>query len=106
MARISLADAALQLQVHFFAASRIFLAEDLGIDRRLLVHRLVISLENRAFAEAVAGGELDAIGKGRQRRFVALAFDKAICDPEYNGQAKCVRTGRKGSIFVQSNSTN
>jgi len=34
------------------------------------------------------------------------AFDKAICDPEYNGQAKCVRTGRKGSIFVQSNSTN
>lgn len=34
------------------------------------------------------------------------AFETAICDPEYNGQAKCVRTGRKGSIFVQSNSTN
>ena len=34
------------------------------------------------------------------------ALEKAICDPEYNGQAKCVRTGRKGSIFVQSNSTN
>jgi hypothetical protein len=34
------------------------------------------------------------------------AFEKAICDPEYNGQATCVRTGRKGSIFVQSNSTN
>jgi hypothetical protein len=33
-------------------------------------------------------------------------FDKAICDPEYNGQAQCVRTGRKGSIFVQSNSAN
>jgi hypothetical protein len=57
----------------FFAASRIFLAEDLGIDRRLLVHRLVISLENRAFAEAVVGRELDAIGKGRQRLLVALA---------------------------------
>src|ERR1700687_4356808 len=34
------------------------------------------------------------------------AFEKTICDPDYNGQAKCVRTGRKGSIFVQSNSTN
>ena len=34
------------------------------------------------------------------------AFEKAICDPEYKGQATCVRTGRKGSIFVQSNSAN
>jgi hypothetical protein len=34
------------------------------------------------------------------------SFDKSICEPEYNGQAQCVRTGRKGSIFVQSNSTN
>jgi hypothetical protein len=34
------------------------------------------------------------------------AFEKTICDPDYSGQAKCVRTGRKGSIFVQSNSTN
>ena len=32
------------------------------------------------------------------------AFEKAICNPEYKGQADCVRTGRKGSIFVQSNS--
>ena len=34
------------------------------------------------------------------------AFEKAVCEPEYNGQAQCVRTGRKGSIFVQSNSSN
>ena len=34
------------------------------------------------------------------------AFEKDICGPEYNGQAKCVRIGRKGSIFVQSNSSN
>jgi len=34
------------------------------------------------------------------------AFDGSICDPEYKGQVKCIRTGRKGSIFVQSNATN
>jgi hypothetical protein len=34
------------------------------------------------------------------------AFEKAICDPEYKGEVTCVRTGRKGSIFVQSNSGN
>ncbi|SRR5713226_2383111 len=34
------------------------------------------------------------------------AFEKTICDPDYKGQATCVRTGRKGSIFVQSNATN
>jgi hypothetical protein len=37
VARISFADTALQLQIHFFTASRIFLPEDLGIDRRLTV---------------------------------------------------------------------
>src|SRR5579862_2347255 len=73
VARISLADAALQLQVHFFAASRIFLAEYLGIDRGLLVHRFVIGLENGTFAEAVIRRELDAIGKGKQRLLVTLA---------------------------------
>ncbi|HYL57976.1 MAG TPA: hypothetical protein VEU51_03825 [Candidatus Acidoferrales bacterium] len=30
------------------------------------------------------------------------AFEKSICDPEYAGQATCVRVGKKGSIFVQS----
>jgi hypothetical protein len=34
------------------------------------------------------------------------AFEKAICEPEYSGDAKCLRTGHKGSIFVQSNSSN
>src|SRR5271167_1047928 len=34
------------------------------------------------------------------------AFEKDICGPEYTGQAKCVRIGRKGSIFVQSNPSN
>ena len=30
------------------------------------------------------------------------AFEKSICEPEYAGQATCVRVGKKGSIFVQS----
>lgn len=30
------------------------------------------------------------------------AADKPICSPDYNGQAECVRTGPKGSVFVQS----
>lgn len=77
VARIALADAALQLQVHFFAASRVFLAEHFGIDRRLLVHRLVIRLENRAFAEAVASRELDVIGKGRPSSRRARAGGRA-----------------------------
>src|SRR5579863_4791209 len=34
------------------------------------------------------------------------AFEKDICGPEYTGQATCVRTGKKGSIFVKSNPTN
>jgi hypothetical protein len=30
------------------------------------------------------------------------AADKPICSPDYNGQVECVRTGPKGSVFVQS----
>ena len=30
------------------------------------------------------------------------ATDKPICNPDYNGQAECVRIGPKGSVFVQS----
>jgi predicted component of type VI protein secretion system len=30
------------------------------------------------------------------------AADKPICNPDYNGQAECVRVGPKGSVFVQS----
>lgn len=30
------------------------------------------------------------------------ASDKPICNPDYNGQAECVRIGPKGSVFVQS----
>ncbi len=30
------------------------------------------------------------------------AVDKPICNPDYNGQAECVRIGPKGSVFVQS----
>ena len=73
VARISPADTALQLQIHFFAASRIFLAEDFGIDRRLLVHHLVVSLENRTFAYDVVSREFNDFGKGRQGLLVALA---------------------------------
>ncbi len=34
------------------------------------------------------------------------AVDKAICSPDYNGQAECVRIGPKGSVFVQSGFAN
>jgi len=34
------------------------------------------------------------------------ASDKAICNPDYNGQAECVRIGPKGSVFVQSGFAN
>jgi predicted component of type VI protein secretion system len=30
------------------------------------------------------------------------ASDKAICNPDYNGQAECVRIGPKSSVFVQN----
>jgi len=34
------------------------------------------------------------------------AADKPICNPDYNGQAECVRIGPKGSVFVQSGLAN
>jgi hypothetical protein len=34
------------------------------------------------------------------------AADKPICNPDYNGQAECVRIGPKGSVFVQSGFAN
>jgi hypothetical protein len=34
------------------------------------------------------------------------AIDKPICNPDYNGQAECVRIGPKGSVFVQSGFAN
>ncbi len=30
------------------------------------------------------------------------AVDKPICNPDYNGNAECVRMGPNGSVFVQS----
>jgi predicted component of type VI protein secretion system len=34
------------------------------------------------------------------------AADKPICNPDYSGQAECVRLGPKGSVFVQSGYAN
>ena len=34
------------------------------------------------------------------------ASDKGICDPNYNGQAECVRIGPNGSVYVQSGFAN
>jgi len=34
------------------------------------------------------------------------AADKPICNPDYNGQAECVRIGPKGNVFVQSGFAN
>jgi predicted component of type VI protein secretion system len=38
--------------------------------------------------------------------FKCPAADKPICNPDYNGQAECVRIGPKGSVFVQSGFAN
>ena len=38
--------------------------------------------------------------------FKCPAADKPICNPDYNGQAECVRVGPKGSVFVQSGLAN
>jgi hypothetical protein len=38
--------------------------------------------------------------------FKCPATDKPICNPDYNGQAECVRIGPKGSVFVQSGFAN
>ncbi len=38
--------------------------------------------------------------------YMCPASDKAICNPDYNGQAECVRIGPKGSVFVQSGFAN
>jgi predicted component of type VI protein secretion system len=34
------------------------------------------------------------------------ASDRPMCNPDYNGQAECVRVGPKGSVFVQSGFAN
>ena len=34
------------------------------------------------------------------------AVDKPICNPDYNGQAECVRIGPNGSVFVESGFAN
>lgn len=34
------------------------------------------------------------------------AADRPICNPDYSGQAECVRIGPKGSVFVQSGFAN
>jgi hypothetical protein len=38
--------------------------------------------------------------------FKCPAIDKPVCNPDYNGQAECVRIGPKGSVFVQSGFAN
>jgi hypothetical protein len=71
--RISAADAALQVAIQIFLTIGIFFAEYFGVDRRLPLHHLVISLENRALADAVIGREDNAIGQRRQWLLLGLA---------------------------------
>jgi hypothetical protein len=86
VSRISIADAALQLQEHVFETSGIFLAEYFDIDRWPPVHRLVISLEDRTFADPIVGRELEALGKRRQRLLLGLA-DEADVEPVFGYQS-------------------
>jgi len=66
VARVSVADSRLQLQVHVFEACGIFLTIYFRIDRGLPVHSLAITLVDCTFTDAVIGREGDSIRKRRQ----------------------------------------
>src|ERR1700677_4184053 len=92
MARISFADARLQLKVNFLAAGSILLAEYHRIDRRLRIHSLVIGFENGTFADVVIGRELDAVRKWRQWLLVTLT-DAADMNRKRHHQHEALHCG-------------
>ena len=58
--------------------------------------------EQKALAKTELHFDINACQQIEPGLFKCPAADKPICNPDYNGQAECVRIGPKGSVFVQS----
>src|SRR5690242_20086908 len=57
--------------------------------------------EQRALAKVELHFDINKCQPIEPGLYKCPASDKAICNPDYNGQADCVRIGPKGSVFVQ-----
>ena len=62
--------------------------------------------EQKALAKTELHFDINACQQIEPGLFKCPAADKPICNPDYNGQAECVRIGPKGSVFVQSGLAN
>ena len=60
------------------------------------------SAEQKALAKTELHFDINACQQIEPGLYKCPAADKPICNPDYNGQAECVRIGPKGSVFVQS----
>jgi predicted component of type VI protein secretion system len=58
--------------------------------------------EQKALAKTELHFDINACQQIEPGLYKCPAADKPICNPDYNGQAECVRIGPKGSVFVQS----
>ena len=62
--------------------------------------------EQKALAKTELHFDINACQQIEPGLYKCPAADKPICNPDYNGQAECVRIGPKGSVFVQSGFAN
>lgn len=62
--------------------------------------------EQAALAKTELHFDINACQQIEPGLYKCPAADKPICNPDYNGQAECVRIGPKGSVFVQSGFAN
>src|ERR1700722_3252942 len=62
--------------------------------------------EQKALAKTELHFDINACQQIELGLYKCPATDKPICNPDYNGQAECVRIGPKGSVFVQSGLVN
>ena len=62
--------------------------------------------EQKALAKTELHFDINACQQIEPGLFKCPAADKPICNPDYNGQAECVRIGPKGSVFIQSGLAN
>lgn len=62
--------------------------------------------EQKALAKTELHFDINACQQIEPGLYKCPAADKPICNPDYNGQAECVRVGPKGSVFVQSGLVN
>ena len=58
--------------------------------------------EQKVLAKTELHFDINACQQIEPGSYKCPTADKPICNPDYNGQAECVRIGPKGSVFVQS----